>query len=169
MSARAELTKPTLICCKTTIGFGSPNKAGTSGVHGSPLGEDEVEVTRKELGWSHKPFEIPEKIRAEWNHCEAGDASNSQWNDVMALYSDDYPIEHALLQRLIANEIPEDFTQSFEAFLEELQAGENKDVATRKASEVCLNFFCEQLPELVGGSADLTGSNNTFSSASEIL
>ena len=169
LSARAELTKPTLICCKTTIGFGSPNKAGTSGVHGSPLGEDEVEVTRKELGWSHKPFEIPEKIRAEWNHCEAGDASNSQWNDVMALYSEDYPIEHALLQRLIANEIPEDFTQSFEAFLEELQAGENKDVATRKASEVCLNFFCEQLPELVGGSADLTGSNNTFSSASTAM
>ena len=169
LSARAELTKPTLICCKTTIGFGSPNKAGTSGVHGSPLGEDEVEVTRKELGWSHKPFEIPEKIRAEWNHCEAGDASNSQWNDVMALYSEDYPIEHALLQRLIANEIPEDFTQSFEAFLEELQAGENKDVATRKASEVCLNFFCKQLPELVGGSADLTGSNNTFSSASTAM
>ena len=169
LSARAELTKPTLICCKTSIGFGSPNKAGTSGVHGSPLGEDEVEVTRKELGWSHKPFEIPEKIRAEWNHCEAGDASNSQWNDVMALYSEDYPIEHALLQRLIANEIPEDFTQSFEAFLEELQAGENKDVATRKASEVCLNFFCEQLPELVGGSADLTGSNNTFSSASTAM
>ena len=169
LSARAELTKPTLICCKTTIGFGSPNKAGTAGVHGSPLGEDEVEVTRKELGGSHKPFEIPEKIRAEWNHCEAGDASNSQWNDVMALYSEDYPIEHALLQRLIANEIPEDFTQSFEAFLEELQAGENKDVATRKASEVCLNFFCEQLPELVGGSADLTGSNNTFSSASTAM
>ena len=169
LSARAELTKPTLICCKTTIGFGSPNKAGTSSVHGSPLGKDEVEVTRKELGWSHKPFEIPEKIRAEWNHCEVGDASNSQWNDVMALYSEDYPIEHALLQRLIANEIPEDFTQSFEAFLEELQAGENKDVATRKASEVCLNFFCEQLPELVGGSADLTGSNNTFSSASTAM
>ena len=166
LSAKAELTKPTLICCKTTIGFGSPNKAGTSGVHGSPLGEDEIELTRKELGWDYKPFEIPKKIRDEWNHCEAGDASNAQWNAEMNLYSEDYPTEHALLQRLIANELPEDFAESFEGFLEGLQIGENKDLATRKASEVCLNFFCEQLPELVGGSADLTGSNNTYSSVS---
>ncbi|MBD62583.1 MAG: transketolase [Gammaproteobacteria bacterium] len=166
LSAKAELTKPTLICCKTIIGFGSPNKAGTSGVHGSPLGEDEIELTRKELGWDYKPFEIPKKIRDEWNHCEAGDASNAQWNAHMSLYSEDYPTEHAMLQRLIANELPEDFAESFEGFLEGLQIGENKDLATRKASEVCLNFFCEQLPELVGGSADLTGSNNTYSSVS---
>ena len=167
--AKEESAKPTLICCKTTIGFGSPNKAGTSGVHGSPLGEDEIEITRKQLGWEHEPFEIPEQIRAEWNNYEEGNSSNTQWDDLMSEYSKVYPTEHALLQRLMANELPEDFTHSFEIFLENLQTGEKKDVATRKASEICLDFFCEKLPELIGGSADLKGSNNTFSKASTDL
>ena len=167
--AKEESAKPTLICCKTTIGFGSPNKAGTSGVHGSPLGEDEIEITRKQLGWEHEPFEIPEQISAEWNNYEEGNSSNTQWDDLMSEYSKVYPVEHALLQRLMANELPEDFTHSFETFLENLQTGEKKDVATRKASEICLDFFCEKLPELIGGSADLKGSNNTFSKASTDL
>ena len=168
-AAKKESTKPTLICCKTTIGFGSPNKAGTSGVHGSPLGEDEIEITRKQLGWNHEPFEIPEQISVEWNNCEKGNSSNIEWDDLMTEYSATYPNEHALLQRVISNELPDDYTQSFETFLTELQAGENKDVATRKASEICLDFFCEKLPELIGGSADLKGSNNTFSKSSTDL
>ena len=167
--AKKESAKPTLICCKTTIGFGSPNKAGTSGVHGSPLGEDEIEITRKQLGWEHEPFEIPEQISAEWNNYEEGNSSNTQWDDLMSEYSKVYPVEFALLERLMANELPEDFNHSFETFLENLQTGEKKDVATRKASEICLDFFCEKLPELIGGSADLKGSNNTFSKASTDL
>ena len=168
-TAKAELGKPTLICCKTTIGFGSPNKAGTSGIHGSPLGEDEIEMTRKQLGWSNDPFEIPEHISAEWNMCQEGASINAKWDDLMTQYSQAHPKEHALLQRLITKELPEDYSQSFEAFLGDLQAEENKDIATRKASEICLNFFCEKLPELIGGSADLKGSNNTFSKASTDL
>ena len=168
-AAKEDSAKPTLICCKTTIGFGSPNKAGTSGVHGSPLGEDEIEITRKQLGWEHEPFEIPVQISAEWNNYEEGNSLNTQWDDLMSEYSKVYPTEHALLQRLMANELPEDFTRSFETFLENLQTGEKKNVATRKASEICLDFFCEKLPELIGGSADLKGSNNTFSKASTDL
>ncbi|MDC1387711.1 transketolase [Gammaproteobacteria bacterium] len=168
-AAKEDSAKPTLICCKTTIGFGSPNKSGTSGVHGSPLGEDEIEITRKQLGWEHEPFEIPEQISAEWNNCEEGNASNTQWDDLMSEYSKVYSTEYKLLQRLIANKLPEDFSHSFDTFLENLQTGEKKDVATRKASEVCLDFFCEKLPELIGGSADLKGSNNTFSKASTDL
>jgi transketolase len=168
-TAKAELGKPTLICCKTTIGFGSPNKAGTSGVHGSPLGEDEIEITRKQLGWTNEPFQIPEHISTEWNMCQEGALINAEWDGLMTQYSQAYPKEHTLLQRLITNELPEDYTQSFEVFLGDLHAAENKDIATRKASEICLNFFCEKLPELIGGSADLKGSNNTFSKASTDL
>ena len=168
-AAKKELSKPTLICCKTTIGFGSPNKGGTSGVHGSPLGEDEIAITRKQLDWTSDPFEIPENITAEWNMCQEGALINSEWDDLMMQYLQAFPKEHALLQRLISNELPEDYTQSFEAFLVDLNNAENKDVATRKASEICLNFFCEKLPELIGGSADLKGSNNTFSKVSTDL
>ena len=110
--AKEESAKPTLICCKTTIGFGSPNKAGTSGVHGSPLGEDEIEITRKQLGWEHEPFEIPEQISAEWNNYEKGNSSNTQWDDLMSQYRKVYPVEHSLLQRLMANEASRRF-QSF--------------------------------------------------------
>ncbi len=168
-AAKKEVGKPTLICCKTTIGFGSPNKGGTSGVHGSPLGEDEIAITRKQLDWTSDPFVIPENITAEWNMCQEGALLNSEWDDLMMQYSQAFPKEHALLQRLISNELPEDYTKSFEAFLGDLNNAENKDVATRKASEICLNFFCEKLPELIGGSADLKGSNNTFSKVSTDL
>ena len=168
-AAKKESGRPTLICCKTTIGFGSPNKGGTSGVHGSPLGEDEIAITRKQLDWTSDPFEIPENITAEWNMCQEGALINSEWDDLMMQYLQAFPKEHALLQRLISNELPEDYTQSFEAFLGDLNNAENKDVATRKASEICLNFFCEKLPELIGGSADLKGSNNTFSKVSTDL
>ena len=168
-NAQEESSQPTLICCKTEIGFGSPNKAGTSGVHGSPLGDEEITKTRDQLGWEHGPFEIPENIKSEWDAKENGSKINSEWDALMDEYSKKHPELFNELERLINNQLPNDFERNYEDFLEELLAADQKDMATRKASEVCLNFFCAQLPELIGGSADLTGSNNTFSSASSEL
>jgi len=168
-NAQAESSRPTLICCKTEIGFGSPNKAGTSGVHGSPLGDEEIVKTRNQLEWEHGPFDIPENIKSEWDAIEAGSKVNSEWDSLMNEYSKKHPVLFNELKRLINNDLPNDFEQNYEDFIEGLIAADQKDMATRKASEVCLNFFCEQLPELIGGSADLTGSNNTFSSVSSEL
>ena len=164
--AQEEVGRPTLICCKTVIGFGSPNKAGTSGVHGSALGEDEIIKTRAELGWEHEPFHIPDAIKSEWDAQELGSELNLSWDKLMEEYSQKHPKSFKELSRLINNELPNNFESNFLEFLDRLAEGDKKDLATRKASEVCLNFFCEQLPELVGGSADLTGSNNTYSSVS---
>ena len=165
-NAQAESSRPTLICCKTEIGFGSPNKAGTSGVHGSALGEEEIIKTRDQLGWQHEPFDIPADIKSEWDAKEVGSKHNSEWDALMDEYSKMYPELSHELKRLINDELPNNFEKLYEEFLEDLIEGDQKDLATRKASEICLNFFCKQLPELVGGSADLTGSNNTYSSAS---
>jgi len=165
-NAQKESSKPTLICCKTEIGFGSPNKAGTSGVHGSPLGEEEILKTRAQLGWEHEPFDIPEGIKSGWDATEVGAKHNSEWDSLMDEYAKKHPELSNELQRLIDKELPDNFEKLFEDFLQELAAGDQKDLATRKASEICLDFFCKQLPELVGGSADLTGSNNTYSSVS---
>ena len=165
-NAQEEPSRPTLICCKTEIGFGSPNKAGTSGVHGSPLGDEEIAKTRNQLGWEYEPFEIPPSIKSEWDARDSGSQLNSDWDMLMEEYSKAYPKLFNELSRLINNELPDNFEKLYKEFIEGLIASDQKDFATRKASEICLNFFCEQLPELVGGSADLTGSNNTFSSAS---
>ena len=165
-NAQEEPSRPTLICCKTEIGFGSPNKAGTSGVHGSPLGDEEIAKTRHQLGWEYEPFEIPSSIKSEWDARDSGSQLNSDWDMLMEEYSKAYPKLFNELNRLINNELPDNFEKLYIEFIEGLIASDQKDFATRKASEICLNFFCEQLPELVGGSADLTGSNNTFSSAS---
>ena len=165
-NAQEESSRPTLICCKTEIGFGSPNKAGTSGVHGSALGEEEIIKTRDQLDWQHEPFDIPADIQSEWDAKEAGFKHNSEWDELMNEYSKMHPELSSELERLIHNELPSDFEKLYQEFLEGLVAGDQKDLATRKASEICLNFFCKQLPELIGGSADLTGSNNTYSSAS---
>ena len=165
-NAQKESSKPTLICCKTEIGFGSPNKAGTSGVHGSPLGEEEILKTRAQLGWQHEPFDIPEDIKSGWDATEVGAKHNSEWDSLMDEYAKNHPELFNELQRLIDKQLTDDFEKLFEDFLQELAAGDQKDLATRKASEICLDFFCKQLPELVGGSADLTGSNNTYSSVS---
>ena len=165
-NAQEEPSRPTLICCKTEIGFGSPNKAGTSGVHGSPLGDEEIAKTRHQLGWEYEPFEIPSSIKSEWDARDSGSQLNSDWDMLMEEYSKAYPKLFNELNRLINNELPDNFEKLYKEFIEGLTASDQKDFATRKASEICLNFFCEQLPELVGGSADLTGSNNTFSSAS---
>ena len=168
-SAQDESSRPSLICCKTEIGFGSPNKAGTSGVHGSPLGDEEITNTRNQLGWEHDPFDIPENIKSEWDAKEAGSIVNADWDRLMDEYSKKHPVLFGELERIINNDLPRDFEENYVDFLGGLVVADQKEMATRKASEVCLDFFCNQLPELIGGSADLTGSNNTFSSASSEL
>ena len=165
-TAKKDVERPTLICCKTIIGFGSPNKSGTSGVHGAALGEDEVKKTRVELGWDHEPFHIPDEIKSEWDGKVAGAELNASWDKLMKDYSEKHPESFKELKRVINNELPINFEDTYKDFIYELSEGDKKDIATRKASELCLNYFCEKLPELVGGSADLTGSNNTFSSVS---
>ncbi|MFU8895918.1 MAG: transketolase [Gammaproteobacteria bacterium] len=160
-AARAETGRPTLICCRTIIGWGAPNKQGTEATHGAALGADEVARTRENIGWPHAPFEIPEEIRAGWDAHERGAARQADWARLLAEYAKEYPTEHAELQRRLAGELPADWAQSADKVVAELAAGAG-NVATRKASELSLNSFGPLLPELLGGSADLSGSNNTF-------
>ena len=164
-SAKEEKAKPTMIFCKTTIGFGSPNKAGTSDVHGAALGDEEIAKTREALGWQHEPFVIPDSIYQFWNATEEGIEKNKNWNSVMQSLNESSPEKHQELSRRIAGDEPEDFSNKYNDFLQQCDA-ENKSMATRKASQVCLDFFVKEMPELLGGSADLTPSNNTFSKAS---
>jgi transketolase len=138
-------------------------------VHGSPLGDEEITKTRNQLGWEHDPFDIPENIKSEWDAKEAGSNVNADWDRLMDEYSKKHPVLFGELERIINNDLPRDFEENYEDFLGGLVAADQKEMATRKASEVCLDFFCNHLPELIGGSADLTGSNNTFSSASSEL
>jgi transketolase len=164
-SAKEEKAKPTMIFCRTTIGFGSPNKAGTSDVHGAALGDEEIAKTREALGWQHEPFVIPDSIYQFWNATEEGIEKNKNWDSVMQLLNESSPEKHQELSRRIAGDEPEDFSNKYNDFLQQCDA-ENKSMATRKASQVCLDFFVKEMPELLGGSADLTPSNNTFSKAS---
>jgi len=164
-SAKEDKTKPTMIFCRTTIGFGSPNKAGTSDVHGAALGDEEIAKTREALGWQHEPFVIPDSIYKFWNATEEGIEKNKNWDSVMQSLNESSPEKHQELTRRIAGDKPEDFSNKYKDFLQQCDA-ENKSMATRKASQVCLDFFVKEMPELLGGSADLTPSNNTFSKAS---
>ena len=164
-SAKEEKAKPTMIFCRTTIGFGSPNKAGTSDVHGAALGDEEIAKTREALGWQHEPFVIPDSIYQFWNATEEGIEKNKNWDSVMQSLNESSPEKHQELSRRIAGDKPEDFSNKYNDFLQQCDA-ENKSMATRKASQVCLDFFVKEMPELLGGSADLTPSNNTFSKAS---
>ena len=164
-SAKEEKAKPTMIFCRTTIGFGSPNKAGTSDVHGAALGDEEIAKTREALGWQHEPFVIPDSIYQFWNATEEGIEKNKNWDSVMQSLNESSPEKHQELSRRIAGDEPEDFSNKYNDFLQQCDA-ENKSMATRKASQVCLDFFVKEMPELLGGSADLTPSNNTFSKAS---
>ena len=160
-AARAETGRPTLICCKTVIGWGAPNKQGTEATHGAALGAEEVARTRENIGWPHPPFEIPEEIRAGWDARKRGAAAEAEWNARMAAYAKEYPAEAAELERRLAGRLPEDWPQAADAVVAKLADGAG-NVATRKASELSLNGFGPLLPELIGGSADLSGSNNTF-------
>ena len=165
IAAKNETEKPTMIFCRTTIGFGSPNKSGTSDVHGAPLGEEEIVKTREALGWEYAPFELPQSIYDFWDQKSKGTSLNESWNAEMEAYKTSNPEKYEELKRRIASKMPEDFDKKFIDFLNQCDS-DNTSMATRKASQVCLDFFVKELPELVGGSADLTPSNNTFTKSS---
>ena len=158
--AKSVSDKPTLICCKTIIGKGSPNKSGSHDCHGAALGEEEVALTRKELGWEHDPFVIPQDIYDGWNQKDKGQQSEAEWNDKFAAYEKEFPELAAEFKRRMANELPADWQQKVDALIKETNAAGDK-VATRKASQNVITKLAETLPEFVGGSADLTGSNLT--------
>ncbi len=165
LKAKEEVNKPTMIFCKTTIGYGSPNKSGTADVHGAPLGDEELKKTREALGWNYKPFEVPQEVYDFWNFREEGASFNDSWNKLIKDYEKKYPNDSSELHRRIDGYLPNNFQESFDSFLNECSSN-NLSMATRKASKACLDFFVKEMPELIGGSADLTPSNNTFSSFS---
>jgi len=153
--------QPTLICCKTTIGFGSPNKQGKEDCHGAPLGVDEIALTRAALGWNHGPFEIPVEIYAEWDAKQAGAAFEAEWDQRFAAYAAAYPTLASEFKRRIAGELPADFAEKAAAYIQQV-AEKGETIASRKASQNALNAFGPLLPEFLGGSADLAGSNLTL-------
>ncbi len=167
-AAKAETGKPTLICTKTVIGFGSPNKSGSHDCHGAPLGEEEIKAARKFLGWEHGPFDIPEDIYAQWDAKEAGSAKDQAWNDKFAAYAAAYPELAAEFTRRVKGELPAHWQEKTSAMIADLQANP-ANIASRKASQNVLQAFGSMLPELMGGSADLAPSNLTMWSGSKSL
>ena len=165
VDAKNEKNKPTMIFCKTIIGFGSPNKSGTADVHGAALGEEEVLKTREALNWDHDAFKVPQEAYDFWDSTKKGSELNLDWDNLIKTYDKKYPDKSAELKRRIKGDLPDDFENSFKTFLSECDTN-NTPMATRKCSKACLDFFVKELPELIGGSADLTPSNNTFSSSS---
>jgi transketolase len=160
-AAKAEETRPTLICCKTIIGKGSPNKAGTESCHGAPLGDAEIALTREALGWPHAPFEIPEEVRAAWDGRVRGAELEAQWQAGFDAYRADYPELADEYLRRLRGDLPRNFEENADKYIEDcVLAG--ADVASRKASQQALNALGPHLPELLGGSADLAGSNLTL-------
>ena len=160
-TAKAEKHKPTLICCRTVIGFGAPNKQGTSATHGSPLGQDEVAAARESLGWNHPPFEVPDDIYTGWDARSSGAASESAWNEQFAAYREAFPELAAEFSRRMRGDLPENWKQATSKIIADLQEA-GGDVATRKSSRIALDSFGPMLSELIGGSADLAPSNNTI-------
>ncbi len=158
--AAQKSDKPTLICCKTVIGKGSPNKAGLSKAHGAPLGDEEIAATRKAIGWDYPPFEIPEDVYAAWDARKSGNALESAWNDLFAKYSEKYPKEASELVRRISGQLPADFDEVVRNYIADCNARKEK-LATRAASQHAIDALAPALPEFLGGSADLTGSNLT--------
>ncbi|MBY5993604.1 transketolase [Ferrimonas balearica] len=167
-AARAESGKPTLICTKTVIGYGSPNKSGSHDCHGAPLGDDEIAAARDFLGWQHGPFEIPADVYGAWDAKAKGAEVESAWNAKFDAYAAEFPELAAELKRRLAGELPQDWAGHADGYIAQLQETANK-VATRKASQDCLNAFGPLLPELLGGSADLTPSNLTYWSGSKSI
>ena len=165
--AKSVTDKPTMICCKTIIGFGSPNKSGSHDCHGAPLGEEEIAAAREFLNWPHAPFEIPADVYAKWDQKEKGTASQESWNEKFAAYQAAHPeLAAEYKRRVIDGELPADFEEKANAFIKECQEkGEN--IASRKASQNAIEAFGKVLPELLGGSADLAGSNLTLWSGSK--
>jgi len=158
--ATANTDQPTLICCKTLIGFGSPNKQGSEATHGAPLGAEEIAAAREHLGWPYEPFDIPAEIASAWDCHESGAEAEQAWNATMEQYRSQYPDLAAELDRRQAGEFPENWSQLADEAIARIAAND-KALATRKDSQVAINAFVPILPELTGGSADLTGSNLT--------
>ena len=160
--------RPTLICTKTIIGFGSPNKAGSHDCHGAPLGAEEIAATRQKLGWEHGPFEIPADIYAQWDAKEAGQAKEAAWNENFDAYAKAFPQEAAELKRRLNGELPAQWEEKASQIIADLQANP-ANIASRKASQNALEAFGAMLPEFLGGSADLAPSNLTMWSGSKSL
>jgi transketolase len=159
-AARKVTDKPSMICCKTVIGWGAPNKAGTHKVHGEALGVDEVAAARKHLGWNYPPFEVPDEIYAGWDARNKGKAAEKAWNDKFAAYKKAYPDLAAEFERRMQGDLPKDWAAKSAEFVKSVDA-KPENIASRKASQNALNGYGPLLPELIGGSADLTGSNFT--------
>ena len=159
--AIAETGRPTIICCKTTIGKGSPNKQGTESCHGAPLGDGEIDLTREALGWSHAPFVVPEEIYAHWDARESGAQAEAVWNGALEGYRSAYPELADEFERRMRGELPDEFMKGVDDFIAQCVANES-DVASRKASQQAIAALAPTLPELLGGSADLAGSNLTL-------
>ena len=159
--AIAETGRPTIICCKTTIGKGSPNKQGTESCHGAPLGDAEIDLTREALGWSHAPFVVPEEIYAHWDARESGAQAEASWNGALEGYRSAYPELADEFERRMRGELPDEFMKGVDDFIAQCVANES-DVASRKASQQAIAALAPTLPELLGGSADLAGSNLTL-------
>ncbi|EMP4396624.1 TPA: transketolase [Vibrio parahaemolyticus] len=166
-AAKAD-PRPTLICTKTIIGFGSPNKSGSHDCHGAPLGAEEIAATRKELGWEHGPFEIPQEVYAEWSAKETGAAKEAAWNEKFAAYEAAYPELAAEFKRRVNGELPAEWEEKASQIIADLQANP-ANIASRKASQNALEAFGALLPEFMGGSADLAPSNLTMWSGSKSL
>ena len=166
-AAKAVTDKPSMICCKTIIGFGSPNKSGSHDCHGAPLGDAEIAAAREFLGWPHAPFEIPANVYQGWDAKEAGAARETAWNDKFAAYQTAFPaLANEYERRVLKGELPADFEEKAQAFIQ--QAQDNAEgIASRKASQNAIGAFGAILPELLGGSADLAGSNLTLWSGSK--
>ncbi|AWX14837.1 transketolase [Mergibacter septicus] len=167
-SAKAETQKPTLIICKTIIGYGSPNKSNSHDCHGAPLGETEIAATRKALNWAFAPFEIPAEIYAQWSAKQRGQIAEEKWNQQFNAYAQDYPELAAELARRLKGELPANWATESQAFIEKLQANP-ATIASRKASQNAIEAYAQLLPEFLGGSADLASSNLTLWSGSKPL
>ncbi|MCB1639000.1 MAG: transketolase, partial [Thiothrix sp.] len=166
LQAATESDRPSLVACRTVIGKGAPNKEGGHDVHGAPLGADEIAAARRNLGWKHEPFVIPDAIYAGWNARKQGAAAASEWETKFKAYRAAYPAEAAEFQRRIAGELPDNWTEAAQKAVEAIQA-KAESPATRVASRNALNAFAPLLPEFLGGSADLSPSNNTFNECSK--
>jgi transketolase len=167
-TAKAETGKPTMICCKTIIGFGSPNKAGTHDCHGAALGDEEIALVRKELGWESAPFEIPADVYTGWDNKDAGSAAESDWDARLEAYAAEFPAEAAEFKRRINGELAADWDAGADAFIAEVDA-KAENIASRKASQNAIEGLAKITPEFLGGSADLAGSNLTLWSCADSI
>ena len=164
--AQGDSGRPSLICCRTVIGWGSPNKQGKESCHGAPLGDDEIALTREALGWSHEPFEIPDDVREAWDATAQGASRENEWRERFEAYRAEHPSLASEFERRMAGEFPQDWTENSQAFIDSVNT-DTLTVASRKASQLVLDGFGPLLPELIGGSADLAGSNLTLWSGSK--